>query len=82
MVLKYGPPDRTAKLDNGKKLAYYRISSRGLNFNGRRIHDDCILSVAFLNKRVIAAGFDGDRSECERYIDSGTEKNAYYNFKR
>jgi hypothetical protein len=73
LIIKYGPPSRSASLDNGFKLMQYNRKSTYLLTKGQRSRYNCELRLWLLNKTVHHIDYRGDQDECLFFTSTGRQ---------
>lgn len=68
IIIRYGPPDRTATLSHGVKLMQYTSSVRYLHRDKSRSEKECTLRLWLRENRVIDVTALGARMECDAML--------------
>lgn len=68
LILRYGPPSHTAKLDNGYKLMQYDRRRRWIIDKDLKINYNCELRLWMKDKKVSEADYLGDGEDCLRFL--------------
>ena len=64
LILRYGPPSRTATLDTGLKLMQYSRKSTNIDEHGNRYKRNCELRLWLRDKVVRKVDYRGDQIDC------------------
>lgn len=73
LIIAYGPPSRTATLDNGFKLMQYNRKTTDIHEKGKKYHYNCELRLWLLDKKVHHVDYRGDQTECLDFTLNGRQ---------
>lgn len=73
LILRYGPPNRSASLDNGFKLMQYNRKSTYILSKGKHSRYNCELRLWMLDKKVHHVDYRGDQDECLFFTSTGRQ---------
>lgn len=71
LVVQYGPPSRTAKLESGYKLMQYNSKRTIIYKDSKRDYTNCELRLWLLDKKVHHVDYLGDQHVCAKFATTG-----------
>jgi hypothetical protein len=77
LIIKYGPANRSAKLEDGTKLMQYNRKSTSIDSYGNRSHDNCELRLWMRDNIVHHVDYRGDQTECILFTSNGRTNVTY-----
>lgn len=80
LIVAYGPPSRSATLENGLKLMQYNRAGRTIYATGRRAMESCATRFWLRNTRIVHVDYRGEEWECRQFINTGEQ--TYYDDRR
>ncbi len=76
VIMRYGPPNRSASLDNGFKLMQYNRKATYI-LKKTRSRDNCELRLWMRDKKVQYVDYRGDQDECLFFTSTGRQSVTY-----
>lgn len=70
LVVEYGLPSRTAKLDSGYKIMQYNSKRTIIYDDGQRVYSNCELRLWLRDKKVHHVDYLGDQLVCSKFASS------------